>query len=943
MQFKSAASYVLAFSLVSTCLAIGSTVVLPESGASLAVMKDGAPYLSLQPSGWGANWSWIDFGKKSVAAEGGESVLKATGEIRQTKVPLTVQMRARQTGPASVSCAVTLSVGADSDGVLSVLVVNTDPERMAGGAVTLAYTGGGTNRFAYPWARRVGDRESRSVERMVVTDGKGAQTVFRFTPAAKVYSDTALRILLAEGKVLAAEPRSLRLDMELPGALTLYADKDAIPQEPGFESWYEFKHGADHDKPSVISMADWLDKPAGAKGRIAMKDGRLVLGGKPLKLWGLNLVYTHCCPDKALADQRAALYAKYGINSVRMHKFADGTGWAGICASNSFVEFDAKTLDRFDYLVAQLKQRGIYVKLSPNFGVRIGEKERAGVPYWAEFNNVESPLWKQTGFGSQFFGKEIGDIQIRQMTNLLKHRNPYTGLTYAEDPAVFCVEMANEDDAFFYTNLRTLRQSATLRARAGEGFTAWLRKKYGSPEALKAAWGEKALNSFAGEGMTGERWDGILYPAGNPWYFDPDQLDGAMKFQKQRLLDTMEYLYLLQNEYYTRYLKALREAGYDGVTMASNWQAGSGASHYYNLHTDYQFGLIDRHNYFGGGSQTAIKTDSMLSQAGSGMLSSGLQQVADRPFMLSEWVHCRPSEWGVEGPAIIGAYGMGLQGWDVSYMFQNQDDGKMGGNILRYEWQVVKPNHLGVFPAVARQVLRGDVKEADLLIPRHVHIPSLRENKLGFSDRTVQSGDTKSFDSEAVPGKALAIGRCVIDFTDRFVETPAFAIAPYVTNGVVTSSTRQLQWHEGRGKADGFITLDTDGTKAVVGFAAGQSCRLGDASIRMDSRFGAVYLTATERDATIASSKHLLVTAIARVRHAGMKIFADTYIIDEGKPPLVMEPVKARITLGKKGAATVFVLDHDGVRTGQAIPVRDGVVDLDTGRDKTPYYEIAYE
>ncbi len=110
---------------------------------------------------------------------------------------------------------------------------------------------------------------------------------------------------------------------------------------------------------------------------------------------------------------------------------------------------------------------------------------------------------------------------------------------------------------------------------------------------------------------------------------------------------------------------------------------------------------------------------------GSALLSSGMQQVADRPFMLSEWIHVWPNEWGVEGPAIIAAYGMGLQGWDVSYMFQNRDNGQFSPVIGRDQWDVTAPQVLGLFPAVARQVHRGDVKESELTATRYVHVPSL--------------------------------------------------------------------------------------------------------------------------------------------------------------------------------------------------------------------------
>ena len=186
------------------------------------------------------------------------------------------------------------------------------------------------------------------------------------------------------------------------------------------------------------------------------------------------------------------------------------------------------------------------------------------------------------------------------------------------------------------------------------------------------------------------------------------------------------------------------------------------------------------------------------------------------------------------------------------------------------------------------------------------------------------------------------MGRCVVDFPESYRETPAFDLTPYVSNGVTRSASGQLRWREGTSAMDGFFSLDSAATKAVVGFARGQTCALGDVTLRVDSRFAAVYLTAAEREADLASSKHLLVVAMARVRQTGMKVFADTVIAEKGRAPLVMEPVKADITLRRSGTPTVYLLDHDGIRTGATLPMRDGTLAIDTARDKTPYYEIAY-
>src|SRR5690606_30296849 len=245
------------------------------------------------------------------------------------------------------------------------------------------------------------------------------------------------------------------------------------------------------------------------------------------------------------------------------------------------------------------------------------------------------------------------------------------------------------------------------------------------------------------------------------------------------------------------YVDAVRQAGYQGELIGSNWQAGKGLSHYANLHSDYQVGLIDRHNYFGGSKDDIVDNRSMLSQPGSGILSSGVQQVEDRPFMLSEWIHVFPNEWGAEGPAVIGAYGLGLQGWDSSFLFQNRDQGTMSQVLGEQAWDVTAPQILGLFPAVSRQVLRNDVAQASEVAQRKVHLPSLLDGQLGIQDRVDQGGDQKQFEGQQIPAAALAAVRTVVSFTEQPEETADFDLAAYERGGAIESSTEELHWYPG--------------------------------------------------------------------------------------------------------------------------------------------------
>jgi hypothetical protein len=286
---------------------------------------------------------------------------------------------------------------------------------------------------------------------------------------------------------------------------------------------------------------------------------------------------------------------------------------------------------------------------------------------------------------------------------------------------------------------------------------------------------------------------------------------------------------------------------------------------------------------------------------------------------------------------------MGLQGWDVSYMFQNRDNGGFSERIGRDQWDVTAPQVLGAFPAVARHIHRGDVQESEVVAARNVHLMSLFEGKLSFDDRVVQGYDNKELDSSKVPARALAVARSVVAFTEEYTDTPIFDLKPYQQDGQLVSATGQLRWQEAAGNSDGFFTMDTPGTKAVVGFASGRTCQLGSVTIEPQSKFGAIYVTAREPDKTIESSRELLIVALARTRNAGMKFSPDgKRLLAVGRPPVLMEPIQATIAIRKPGSPRVLVLDHDGRPTGKTLPVTGNAFQIDGQRDRSPYYLVEW-
>lgn len=732
------------------------------------------------------------------------------------------------------------------------------------------------------------------------------------------------------------------------------------------EQWFAFETrqksliGKEEYFETPVSLSGWFEGPAGVDGRPQMKGDRFVLGdGTPIKFWGINQSYgSQCAPPQNEAERWVQTWKKYGINLVRMHKFSNHSN-NGLSGGHEGRVFNERLLDQFDYYTAQLSENGVYYSFSPLFGFWLGTQQIAELKYPEYFAGKTRKNTSCISLNN--IAPDIQDQVIEWVVELMKHKNPYTGKTYAEDPALIWVEMQNEDDLFWFpTDSAIYKYPQYGRDFCGR-FSDWLKKKYGSHEALVAAWGETALSNR--EKQTGyyllqqklfdedEHLDKRnIVCICSPWYMSPaglaDQQANPSVRGKQRLLDNAQFLLETQQAYYGKYRDALREAGYDGPLVASCWQAGEGMPHYLNLFTDREIGLIDRHNYYGGMSGFAIRPGfvsniPMLAQPGLGLLSSGMQQVADRPFSFSEWNGRVPYQWRQEAPIIIAAYGMGLQGWDSSNQFDMPDgyfDDTWDGTFA-----IGTPDQMGLYPVLARMVHRGDIKESEPVSVRNVCIPDLlKTGELNFEERVMQSADEKSFTGTEAPHQALTIGRTVVQFNDTPQPTDAFDPEAHKQDGAYVSVTGQLRW-KATGPGRGYIVIDSDGTQGVAGFLPNEPFELGDVTITPNSLFCSVLMSAVEKDKTLADCDSALLQVMGRVAQSGGRFNrSHTVFVETGKAPFVIEPVFATVQLDRPNA-TVYVLDHDGLRTGEEIRVENGTFTIDGTRDHALYYEVVYK
>jgi hypothetical protein len=240
---------------------------------------------------------------------------------------------------------------------------------------------------------------------------------------------------------------------------------------------------------SAVDVSSLNPAPLDESRRIAVRDGHFCdATGRRVRFVGTNLAAGACFPRKEDAEPVAAHLHKLGLNCVRLHHM--DSGWAepnmfhlsGGSYGKRTDQLDPESLDRFDYLIYQLKQHGIYVDLNLHVGRAFSELD--GLP--------DTDKLPDMGKVVSYFEPTIIARQQLYAEQLLTHYNPYTKTRYAEEPTVAMIELTNED---------SLLDSADsipglpphYRNLLAAGWNRYLKAKHGSTAKLLKAWNAEAV------------------------------------------------------------------------------------------------------------------------------------------------------------------------------------------------------------------------------------------------------------------------------------------------------------------------------------------------------------------------------------------------------------------------------------------------------------------
>jgi Beta-galactosidase len=905
-------------------------IVNPENSFGYAV-RDGqnGTLINVNLIGWAPSWGWVTQPESKVKGTGDHLDLHSPFTFNAAKSEaIDVHLEASPTSKNAIAYKYTLTSDRDVPLTMMAAEVLADPAQKP--QTLILTTGGGEVKEAFPLNRQ---DEVASVTKAVFQFKSGNVEITFDPPATAALQSMGFRLELA-AKIFKTGNTSTTLTYTVAQPMAFLASEEAMAQftqKVSDSTWFPWA-AADHTSPSVFAMDNWLDKPAGKHGGVEIAGDHFQFkDGTSIKFWGTNIPYGQCAPEHDVAQDVATRFARYGINAVRLHKFTGPMGWEGFGDPNDFTQFDPKGLEKFDYFTSQLANRGIYYAFSHTFNMQIRPGNKSQI---FDYDEIQSALGGKT-MGLINFSEDLQDLLIKSVVNLLAHKNPYTGKTYAEDPALCYIEIQNEDDIFWYQTADTYTKCPTYAKRLREHYVDWLKQKYSNQDALAKAW-------------TGALKDGETLDSGNigldmnPYNFTDSALAQQSAGGRQRSLDAARFLHETQENFYTKFTKAIRDAGYTGPLCGSPWQAPPMVPAYYNLLSDAEVGFVDRHNYFG--DEDVFAT--MLKAPGSGYLSTGLQQVADHPFGLSEWITNFPLMYQADGPVIMAAYGLGLQGWDSSFEFNSAifyDNGSWfapnAGGLPLNRWYVDSPVQVGQFPALARMIYRNDVHEGDVISSRNTSLDEISRDQFSFSDKAEQEGDVKTF-SGSCPPEALAAGRCVVAFTDTPKPSTEPDMSKYSSGSVITSTTGQLKWDT---SDKGFFTIDTEGTKAVVGSAAEKPQTLGDVTITSHTPYASIILTALDQNSTLRTTQSALLMVVARAVNTNFTVnLINNHMLNPGTAPLLMEPVKVDIAITGRDISAVNILSQNGVLTNKTLPVQNGVFHVNSADDQTIYYQVKF-
>jgi hypothetical protein len=628
----------------------------------------------------------------------------------------------------------------------------------------------------------------------------------------------------------------------------------------GEHGWFEFTMPDRDTTPTAVDLSFLNEAPAGNSGFISIEDGHFVDGaGQRVRFFGTNVTFSSCFPEKEVAPRIAVRMKRMGYNVVRFHHMDMQAAPGGIWKEDR-TGFHEEQLDKLDWFIHQLKLNGIYTNLNLHVS-----RTYPGVDYDHHHFNFGKSI-------DQFYPPYI-EMQKEYARMLLTHKNPYTGATYLEEPAIAFVEVNNENSL--------LSNWWLMPELKGE-----------HKQSLEDQWNEWLQTS-----------DKYQVEAGNhPDLFRiiSEYEEGASALEKEMLwvflLETeMSYAEemtdFLRNDLGCKSLICDTQASYSGVAGVLREAT---YSDFIDLHAYWE------HPSFPGArwSRTdwVIRNTSMVSDKEAGTLERfGQHRVQDMPLTISEYDHPAPNFFCAEMYPMLNSVAA-FQDWDGIYHF-NFNTPEENSRITGFFSETGHPLKEVFIPVGAALFRMAEVKAGarvvQLTLPEEAVLGQLVEfgDQLRLHRSNMDKVWEKSGATEALVlmhRMEVVLGGEELNLSEPF-QTPS---------GPWTSDTQELIWDH-RDSLNAVFTVNAPAAKAAVGYIGGKEIELGEVSITMDTtehNWGSIAMITLDGE-PLHTSKKILLVAAGRAENTNMQWNDDKTTVGEnwGESPPIVEGIPALI------------------------------------------------
>lgn len=673
--------------------------------------------------------------------------------------------------------------------------------------------------------------------------------------------------------------------------------------------WFDFAPPEDSFAESPIDLRGLNEKFAGEHGFIAAKADQFVFsnGGEAIRFWAVNGP-PHDLSGDALKKSARRL-AKYGVNLCRLHTGVfDKTGAA-----------DSKKIAHAHEVVEALKAEGIYSHFSIYF------------PLWMQPQPDNAFLKGYDGkthpFAALMFNPGFQQQYRAWWKALLTTPHPKTGRALIDEPAVFGVEIQNEDSFFFWTFDAKRIPDAQLRILEKQ-FGDWLKEKYGSIDAAFAKWeGIKVDRDQAAEGRAGFR-----------------PLWNMFNEKKTRDKDTVAFLFELQRKFYAETYAFLRSLGFKGLITASNWSTASPEifgplEKWSYAGTDF----IDRHGYFsvehkGENSAWSIRNGHTYSDRSALRFEPTLPgkpkqfvhpamdpTYANKPSMISETTWNRPNRFRSEAPLYYSAYGA-LQGTDAVVHFAHDGDRwSVKPNFWMQPWTLMAPSQMAQFPAAALIYRKALVRTGEALAKVNLNTNDLLNLKGTPLPQDASLDELRLKDvparGEIKPGQRIDplihyAGRAEVNFSGSPTKAEIRDLGPFIDHAKqeVRSSTDELRLNY----KNGVLSMNAPRAQGVSGNLQSSIHFLNDFSVT--SSLDNIHIVVVSLDGqNLSSSKRMLLQVMTEEQSTGFRVETSAdgvhKIADIGRDPWQVKNIDGKVTF--KNEVKIQPLDFNGYPVGE--------------------------